>query len=259
VAGRLSSPRFRRRLTRVGIGLAAAGAAAVVSIFFWDTGRDYDLPLSNKPAVVYEPPPQVQLTSAERNGVIAVAKRFVDTAVRRERTNESFDLVSPTLRQGLSRSQWARGDIPVQPYPVDAARWKLDYQYAGEVGLQVYVVPERGEQLLPMVFLLTMKKGPQGRWLVDSWVPRPGSGGSTSGAAAPAQPSGSGVVPQIEIQRGEGRIPRVWLLVPIGLLALVFAVPAFVMTRERVRGRRAERAYAAESARRDSSSSSSPS
>jgi hypothetical protein len=258
VAGRLSSPRFRRRLTWVGVGLAAAGAAAVVSILFWDTGRDLDLPLSNKPAVVYEPPPQVQLTPAERNGAIAVARRFVDTAVRRERTHESFDLVSPSLRQGLSRSQWARGDIPVQPYPVDAARWKLDYQYANEVGLQVYVVPERGEQLLPMVFLLTMKRGPQGRWLVDSWVPRPGSGGSTGGAV-PAQPSASGIVPQIEIQRGEGRIPRVWLLVPLGMLALVFAIPAFVMTRERVRGRRAERAYAAESARRDSSSSSSPS
>jgi hypothetical protein len=239
--------------------LAVAAVAAVVSILFWDTGRDYDTPLSNKPAVVYKPPEQVQLTAADRGRVIAVARQFVDTAVRRERTSESFDLVSAGLKQGLTRSEWASGEIPVQPYPVDAARWKFDYQYADEVGLQVYVVPDRGEQLLPMVFLLTMRKGPQGRWLVDSWVPRAGSGGSTGSTAAPAQPSASGVVPQIEIVRGEGKIPRIWLLVPLALLTLVFVIPAVVMLRERLRTRRAERAYAAESARRASSSSSSPS
>jgi heme exporter protein D len=257
VAGRLSSPRFRRRLLRLGVVLGAASVAAVVSILFWDTGKDYDLPLSNRPAVVYEQPEQVRLPDAERKEAIRTASRFVETAVTRERTQESFELVSEDLRQGLTREEWASGNIPVQPYPVDGARWKLDYQYANEIGLQVYVVPKAGAQLRPMVFLMTMRKGPQGGWLVDSWVPRPGSAGSDS--AAPAASSSSGIVPPLQLVENGGKISRVWLAVPIALLSLVFIVPAVVMTRERLRVRRAERAYAAESARRSSSSSSSPS
>lgn len=257
MAGRLSSPRFRRRLLRAGGLLAVAAAAAAVSIVFWDAGKDWELPLSNRPAVVYEQPEQVRLPAAERREAIRTAARFVGTAVRRERTHESFDLVSDGLRQGLSRRQWASGNIPVQPYPVDGARWKLDYQYADEIGLQVYVVPDRGEALRPMVFLLTMRRNPGGRWLVDSWVPRPGANGAES--AAPAASGGSGIVPQLQLTETSGKISRIWLAVPAALLSLVIVVPAAVLARERIRTRRAERAYAAESARRASSSSSSPS
>jgi hypothetical protein len=102
-----------------------------------------------------------------------------------------------------------------------------------------------------------MRRGSAGRWLVDSWVPRPGSDGASS--AAPAQFGGGSVVPQIEVTQGESKISRAWLALPLALLSLSFVVPVFVLTRERVRGRRAEKAYAAESARRASSSSSSPS
>lgn len=258
VSGRLASPRFRRRLLRAGGLLAVAAAAAAVSIVFWDTGKDWDLPLSNRPAVVYEPPEQVRLPAAERRDAIRTAARFVDTAVRRERTHESFDLVSDGLRQGLTRREWASGNIPVQPYPVDGARWKLDYQYADEIGLQVYVVPDRGQELRPMVFLLTMRRSPGGRWLVDSWVPSPGTGGAESAAAAAAG-GGPGIVPPLQLTERGGKISRIWLAVPAALLSLVIVVPAAVLARERIRTRRAERAYAAESARRASSSSSSPS
>ena len=66
-------------------------------------------------------------------------------------------------------------------------------------------------------------------------------------------------MPPLQLVENGGKISRIWLAVPIALLSLVFFVPAVVMTRERLRVRRAERAYAAESARRASSSSSSPS
>ena len=174
MAGRLSSPRFRRRLLRLGVVLAAASVAAVVSILFWDTGKDYDLPLSNRPAVVYEQPEQVRLPDSERKEAIRTASRFVETAVTRERTQESFELVSEDLRQGLSREEWASGNIPVQPYPVDGARWKLDYQYANEIGLQVYVVPKAGAQLRPMVFLMTRSQA-DGAWgYVKDYIHFPG-------------------------------------------------------------------------------------
>jgi hypothetical protein len=260
VAGRLSSPRFRRRLLRASGLAAVAAAAAVVSVLFWDTGKDWERPLSSEPAVVHEPREQVRLPDADRSQAIRTASRFVDTAVRRERTLESFELVSEGLRQGLTRRQWATGNIPVQPYPVDGARWKLDYQYADEIGLQVYVVPERGQALRPMVFLLTMTRSPQGRWLVDSWVPRPGSDGASGGTpVASGGGGGGGIVPQIQLPQTEGRISRLWLALPAGLLSLSLVVPAVVLARERRRVRRAERAYAAESAGSGSTSSSSPS
>ena len=75
----------------------------------------------------------------------------------REHVGQSYALAHPKLRQGLSREEWGTGEIPVQYYPVDAARWRLDFQYADELGLAVYVVPRRGADLRPMVFDMSMK------------------------------------------------------------------------------------------------------
>jgi hypothetical protein len=243
-----SSPRFRRRFLK-GAGLVAvAAAAATVSIVFWNTGRDTESLITDREtgaAIAPEAQQNVRLPDAERRQAIRTAARFVDTAVKRERTIESFDLVSPALRQGITREQWATGSIPVQPYPVDAARWKLDYQYADEIGLQVYVVPPAGDELRPMVFLLTMRKGERGRWLVDSWVPRANPGGSAS------PPSGSSSL-RADAQAADaapgpvapsGALSRYWLLAPVLVLLGALAVPVTLMTRERVRTRRAVRAY----------------
>jgi len=258
-SGRLSSPRFRRRLLKVGGLAAVAAGAAVVSILFWNTGKSYDTPLSTEPAIVPTVRENVGLTKTEQRQVIRAASRFVQTAVRREHLAESYDLVSETLRGGFTRAEWASGNIPVQPYPVDAARWKFDYTYEDEIGLQIYVVPDRGNNLRPMVFYMTMTKGDNGRWLVDSWVPRAGTGGSSersSGSGAPATTTPGSPVGGVAPAGRGGRIPTVWIAVPLTLLLAAFFVPVVVMTRERVRGRRAVRAYEAELARRSSDSSS---
>ncbi len=73
--------------------------------------------------------------------MIAVAARFLNTAVKREHTETAYDLVSASLRAGITRREWVDGEIPVVPYPVDSARWKFDYSFADEVGLQVLVFP----------------------------------------------------------------------------------------------------------------------
>ena len=156
MAGRLSSPRFRRRALKLSGLAAVAGAAALISILFWNTGHSYDSPVRpNEPAVVPPVSHSVSLSEKERRQVLDIAAHFVRTAVRREHTAESFDLVSEQLRSGFTKQEWAKGNIPVQPYPVDAARWKMDYTYEEEVGLSVYVIPRRGERLSPMVFLLS--------------------------------------------------------------------------------------------------------
>ena len=55
MAGRLSSPRFRRRALKIGLLLAAGVAAALVSIFFWNTATVVETPLHGK-ADLYVPP-----------------------------------------------------------------------------------------------------------------------------------------------------------------------------------------------------------
>ena len=251
MAGRLSSPRFRRRLLKLGSLGLVAGAVAAVTIVFWDTGRDYDTPLSNQPAVVNEAQPSVRLTEQDRRAAITAAARFVDTAVKRERVADSYALASPSLRQGMTRAEWAKGDIPVIPYPVDAARWKTDYTYGDEVGLQVYVLPTVGAKVKPMIFHMSVKAfgaGEGRRWLVDSWAPR------VDGIpATPAQSSSSFMSLQTSLGPAgspEGKLSTLWLAVPALLILGIVAVPATVLLRERLRTRRAERAYAATLAER---------
>ena len=253
MAGRLSSPRFRRRALKLSGLAAVAGAAAVVSILFWNTGHSYDSPVRpNEPAVVPPVSHSVALSERERRQVLDTAAHFVRTAVRREHTAESFDLVSEQLRSGFTRREWAKGNIPVQPYPVDAARWKMDYTYEEEIGLSVYVIPRRGEQLSPMVFLLSLTRAPSGDWVVDSWVPRPGSTGSSppagqswSSAAAPSSAASTTAAPS-------GRISGIWLTVPVLLLLSGLGFGAFHMARERRAAAKAERAYRERSSSRPS-------
>lgn len=239
--GPLASYRVRRRLLRLAALLAIAGAAGLVSVLFWNTGRSYETPLSTEPALFPEQQRNVRLSKAERSQALATAALFVRTAVVREHVERSYGLAHPKLRQGLSRQEWGTGEIPVQYYPVDAARWRLDFQYADELGLEVYVVPRRGSDLRPMVFDMSMKPVDASggrRWLVSSWTPRFSSAGQTP---APA------TTERLAVPAPERSSPlsAAWLFVPAFLVVGVLLVPAVLYVRDRRRGRRAEREYAA--------------
>ena len=88
--------------------------------------------------------------------MIATAARFVDTAVKRDHAERAFELVGPNLRNGTTKADWREGDIPVVPYPVDDARWRFDYSYTDEIGLQVAVFPAAGVDVRPMVFNMSL-------------------------------------------------------------------------------------------------------
>jgi hypothetical protein len=241
VPARLSSPRFRRRALKVGILVAVAAAAALVSIFFWNTATIVETPLHGK-ADVYVPPIPVEMAAAERRAVIATAARFVDTAVRRDHAERAFELVGPNLRGDTTRAEWRDGDIPVVPYPVDDARWKFDYSYTDEIGLQVAVFPEAGATVRPMVFNMSLRAvgaGTKRRWVVDSWSPRGGGGG-----ARPSRSEGSPFqVDLAHVPRASTSLGAVWLLVPAALIALALLVPLTLIVAERIRLRRAQKAF----------------
>jgi hypothetical protein len=54
-------------------------------------------------------------TTRDLAAAARVAHAFIATAVVRRQTSRSFDLVTPEFRQGLTRRQWAGGNIPVVP------------------------------------------------------------------------------------------------------------------------------------------------
>ena len=129
------------------------------------------------------------------------------------------------------------------PYPVDDARWKFDYSYADEIGLQVAVFPRPGAAVRPAVFNLSLRSvgtGAKRRWLVDSWSPRGGGGG-----ARPSRSEGSpfrvDLAPPERVDESRRRLAaRAGRAVTLALL-----VPLTLIVVERARSRRAVRAHEA--------------
>lgn len=217
------------------------GAAALVAVFFWNTATVLETPPHGR-ADVYVAPTPARMAAAERHSVIATAARFVDTAVRREHAERAYYLVAASLRAGTTRANWRAGDIPVVPYPVADARWKFDYSYADEIGLQVAVFPERSAGLRPAVFDMSLRAvgtGTARRWLVASWSPHGGGGGGR-----PSEEDGSPFrVGEGVPERASTRLGAGWLLVPVGLFALALLLPGALLAADRVRARRARRAH----------------
>jgi hypothetical protein len=236
--GRLSSYRFRRRLLWSGTLLAAVAAGVTISVLFWNTGPLREETFSGGTADIYVPPKVEKLTASDRAAIVAVAKRFVSTAVTRKDPGRAFEIAGPSLRTGTTKAHWDSGEIPVVLFPVDAARWRFDYTYAGEVGLEVYAWPEPDAGLRPTIFMVSMiavGKGEGRRWLVDSFTPRGGRpdvlAQRKSGASPFDAPSESGTQ----------QASAAWLLVLPGvLIAALVGLPLLLI----VRSRRSERRVA---------------
>ncbi len=253
----LSSPRRRRRAA-LGTGVAGLVAGLVTVGILWPNTAEQvpSVVVPGKPQVYHEPK-AVKLTQTSRAEALATAANFVKTAVARQNVDRSWLLASPALKQGYTRAEWRGGEIPVVPYPVAEARWKLDYTYADAVGLQVLLFPKAGSGLRPNLFLMELKPvGSSARrhWVVDSWIP---SGVANPALAAPAsRPGGGGggsglqsLDPNI-VGNTQSRLGSAWLFAPLTVFAIVPLVLAVFGYRSWRRSRRAERAYREHAQRR---------
>jgi hypothetical protein len=107
----------------------------------------------------------------------AVARKFVLTAVARRHVETSYDLVGAALRQGFSRAEWAKGEIPVVPYPVDEdglSPLAVDFSYENHALLEVTLNPGARSKMKPAQFFLELRafgKGTARHWLVVGWAP----------------------------------------------------------------------------------------
>ena len=188
---------------------------------------------AGKPQVVPPPPKPDVFTAAERREVRAVATRFVESAVYRRHVDDSWAITTAELHQGISRADWASGEIPVVPYSADAVaevRWRLDYSYAKDVALKVAFYPKPGSGAARQIFEIELENhgtDATPNWLVSYWAP---SGGPQLQNAQPGGPK----APVVGV--GRGQLGAVWLFVPVGLIVGgLLGVIVFVVVRARLR------------------------
>jgi hypothetical protein len=184
---RLSSPRFRRRLSwLLAVGLLA-GVAALAVVLLPSSKPKHEV-FTKAPPTVYKSPHAVPLDRNGRAEVVFAASNFIKTAVRRVHVDRSWDMTDPSLKQGFTREQWAKGAIPVVPYPAAGIRQlSIDWSYRDDVALDIVLAPVAGSNLPPKSFMIELKRsgGPaHHRWLVASWAPHGVSEASMLAAAA---------------------------------------------------------------------------
>jgi hypothetical protein len=196
----------------------------------------------NEKAQVYVPPTKADFRQATHEGVMKVAAAFVNTAVRRKHVDRSFDLATPALRSGYTRTSWAKNDIPVQPYPLDFAKYRLKGSFTDSVWLQVAVFPDHSHNQVPSaVFDLVLKPtgtGTARHWLVDSWAPAGYEGipSAPLGQQTSARAAG-------QVIEYKGALSGAWLFVPLSAFGLGVLLLAVLGVRGWWRNSRAVKRY----------------
>ena len=151
--------------------VVVVGAAIAAGIIWTGPGHRKAQPLTNRPAVdVSKVPPTVKLPT----GATRVARQFIQTAVARKNLPAAYNIVTQEIKQGQSLKSWKTGNIAVIPYPVDAVKYapmKIDFSYPREAQIEVALLPKTGSKVRPQLFLMDLVKR-DGKWLVNSWVPR---------------------------------------------------------------------------------------
>jgi hypothetical protein len=241
--GLLVSPRRRRRLAWAAAVLTVGAGVAALAALYPEVEREPEV-FSSEPADVIATPKNVPLTPEVRRATLAAAERFIMTAVRREHVGESFDLVHPSLRQGISRESWSRGEIPIVPFPAQSTRFLFDYSHPDWVGWKVHVYPEHGTQVRAMLFYIDLRRGADRRWRVSSWSPGSlaASTASSGGAGEGGNPLG---IDRAGLGEGESRLSPAWLAVPVVLLGLGLGAVGWILLRDWRRAAAAERDWRA--------------
>ena len=239
-----ASPRRRRHVAWLGALGAAAGAVALLIVLFPSPDQVEETAPLEPGGWVPAPQEQVEPSQDATAHALAVAADFVRTAVARRNVGSSWELVTPRFRLGFTRKAWAKGEIPVVPFPVDVARWRLEYSLRNELGFEVALFPPKQSDQRATVFdvgMLAVGSGSDRHWLVDYFSPGPVGSAPSPGTLRPSN------LPDLGTRStGSGsRLSSTWLILPFGVLGLALLVPLCFGIVHWYRGYRARRAYAA--------------
>lgn len=251
----LHSYRWRRRLVFTAIAVGIGGPLIYLGVHFSHPGKEFN---ASGPTVPdYVQPKRAQFTPKEQRAVHRVLKQFIGSAVVRHDVAKSWDVTGPTLKEGITRKDWDRGDIPVVPYPAANKGWGdwsyVQYSYTDAVGLEVFLFPKPGSGWSAMTADVEVIKGHDGSWKVDYWMPKRFHG--PPAVVTKAKAKAKKLKKQHETKR-KPRAPRVaapaqegprtrgaWWALPVGLLALAVILPLSIGLGVWYRNRKAERKY----------------
>jgi hypothetical protein len=202
-------------------------------------------------------------TRTEQRAVRRVLRDFEISAVMGRDVSRSWDLAAPSLKEGFTRKEWNRGNLPVVPYPAanrGLGSWSfVQYSYTDTVGLEVFLFPKPGSGWSAMTADVELVKGRDGRWRVDYWMPKKFHGPPAVAAGAkpkakpakrpaPAKAAGRRQAPATRNAAPAAAEPpkpgRAWWIVPIALLSLIVLAPLAIGVGMWYRNRRAAREYA---------------
>src|SRR5205814_1044378 len=85
-----------------------------------------------------------KLDPSARHAINSTLSAFVADAVTRRHPAAAYDLVTPKMRAGQTRAQWASGELPVPPFDArtaSATRYNVLSASAGDANLRVLLQP----------------------------------------------------------------------------------------------------------------------
>lgn len=223
------------------------------AIAFWNTATVVSTPVEDTPIRTEATPvaKPIAVTAAVRREVRDTLERFVDAAVLRREIDEAWRLSTPTLRGGVTRADWNRGELPIQPYPwrdIEGIDLRLLYSDTRSVALDVMLLPT--DKVRPILVytadLTPVGKGNRRRWLVDYWAPQASIGGGPPAAAANEREERQAAEDEPTLAFDDSRLGAEWFLVPGAILLLLIGIPPAIAVKNTIAGRRAERRYKAQ-------------
>lgn len=244
-----SSARTRRRLFRLGIALAVAGAIAGITIGLQSPKQPSSAPPKNAP------PAQLvtrstRVTAHERRAINAALNAFLGAALDRSSPATAWRLAGPEMKSGSTLRQWRAGTSPVPYFPTREKTfggWEtVDAGPDYVVFDHLLVHPRRGSDTSSSIFAGEVIKS-DGHWLVNrlytiAVMKRPTKTGTHQvGPQDYAAPSAAG-------QGGAGQtsggsLGKQWLLVGVGIVGLALLFPLGFAITSSLRSRRRQKQY----------------
>jgi hypothetical protein len=171
----VNSPRKQRRFLIVSAAVFTVGVTVFVAVVvLGGTANRFTDTISNIPAQLNRPDPKTPISKDE----LALARRFIKTAVLRQDLASSYDLVNADLKGTMTRKQWTHGNIPVVSYEAtnaDRAGFTVDYSNQRSAMLEVDLIAKAHTETRPhLLFFLGLHRAGDkatGRWLVNYWAP----------------------------------------------------------------------------------------
>jgi hypothetical protein len=185
---------------------------------------------------------RLTLPSADRAAIDRTLDVFVPAAIARRHSERAWPLATEHMRVGTDRAEWAKGFLPVTPFPVVGTSfhgWTIDSVAGKRADIVLLVHLRKGAPLGAVSFNLAMQKV-GGRWLVDSAVP-------AATFSAPGSDSRILAQPDFAPQAGQafsksGRISAKWVLIIPGILfGLIVLTPFVVIFGHRIKEGRVRR------------------